>query len=81
MKVHFISAGDWIRMYVDGKMVDEGHSLDERMVAEAILGKDNVTSDYFEYDCDDNGDDVDESEAYCDYCERWEEQYAQQEAP
>jgi hypothetical protein len=35
MKVHFIrsSDGDWVAMYLDGKKVAEGHSLDIVKVA------------------------------------------------
>jgi hypothetical protein len=27
MKIQFVTAGDWIAMYVDGKLKVEGHSL------------------------------------------------------
>lgn len=29
-------AGDWIGIYVDGKLVNEGHSLSESAVLEAV---------------------------------------------
>lgn len=30
---------DWIGMYLDGTLAEEGHSLDEREVATLLLGK------------------------------------------
>lgn len=38
MKIQFITSeeGDWIAMYIDGRLVEQGHSLDEREVAKHI---------------------------------------------
>jgi hypothetical protein len=65
MNVHFITPedGDWIRMYIDGQLVAQGHSLCEERVAAAILGSAQVTSE------EGRGD----SEAYDDFCERYEQ--------
>lgn len=37
-QIHFIKpeSGDWVAMYVNGKKVAEGHSLDEYEVVEAL---------------------------------------------
>lgn len=49
-KVHFITPtdGDWIRMYIDGKFIMEGHSLSIEGVAAALVGELNVTSEEWE---------------------------------
>lgn len=51
-KVHFITSdsGDWIRMYVDGEYVRQGHNIAEEEVASALVGSDNVTSEEWPYD-------------------------------
>lgn len=38
MKIQFITStnGDWIAMYIDGKLMEQGHSLDERVIARYI---------------------------------------------
>lgn len=43
-KVAFLTSGcgDWIGMYIDGKLVTEGHSIPEREVAGLILGFLNI---------------------------------------
>jgi hypothetical protein len=40
-KVHFITSedGDWIGLYFDGELLDEGHSLDERQVVRRLAQK------------------------------------------
>ena len=65
-KVHFISTDDWVRMYVDNELTLEGHSLNDTTIAEILIGRGNVTSEYFEGDG--SGDD------YYDFCDEWEEQ-------
>jgi hypothetical protein len=39
MEVVFVSSpdGDWEGLYIDGKLVDQGHSLNPHSVAEKIL--------------------------------------------
>ena len=40
VRVHFITTedGDWVAMYVNGKLIAEGHSLSHEQVAEEIPG-------------------------------------------
>lgn len=42
MKVHILRDDNYEALYIDGKKVLEGHSLDAHDVAFAILGKDNA---------------------------------------
>ena len=36
MKLHFAYGGDWEAVYLDGKLLLEGHSIDGQRLAEAL---------------------------------------------
>jgi len=47
--------GDWIAMYVDGKIVREGHSLSESTVIDLLLGKSVDSFTEYGYDFEEIG--------------------------
>jgi hypothetical protein len=42
-QILFLRSDDWVAMYIDGKMVAEGHSISQREVIQAISDHCDVT--------------------------------------
>jgi len=58
--------GDWIGLYIDDKLVDEGHSIPEERLAEILLPKAKILSVYAK----------DELEEYGNRCpQTWPKEY------
>ena len=47
-KIRFLrsGAGDWVGLYIDGKLVREGHSISEEEIASLLLPKIEVKTVY-----------------------------------
>lgn len=67
-KVTFVmdEGGDWMAMYIDGKLVDETHMLDSYRIVTPLVGKTVESLEYFESNFEEFGRGYETLEEYPD---------------